>query len=120
VCLVAYILAALRIQSRFFGYITGIAAGSTLLALLEVFTELSRDWYYAALSVLAVGMILSAARFASLVKPGRWQVFVEPLRYLGLWLPAALMPLTLGLRLITRDTYDALHYAMSVSCFWVD
>ncbi|HET9912665.1 MAG TPA: hypothetical protein VFQ13_12290, partial [Anaerolineales bacterium] len=115
VCLVAYILAALRIQSRFFGYITGIAAGSLLLALLEVFTDLSGDWYFAALSLLAVGMILLAGRFARLAKAGRWQVFVEPFRYLGLWLPAALMPLTLGLRLLTRDTYDALHYAMAIS-----
>ena len=30
-CLIAYVLAALQIQSRFFGYITGIAAGSTVL-----------------------------------------------------------------------------------------
>jgi hypothetical protein len=115
VCLVAYIVAALRIQSRFFGYITGIAAGSTLLALLEVFTDVSRDWYYAALTVLAVGMILLAGRVANLATPGRWLVFVEPFRYLGLWLPAALMPLTLGLRIVTRDTYDALHYAMAFS-----
>lgn len=115
VCLVAYILAALRIQSRFFGYVTGIAAGSTLLASLEVFTNISRDWYFAALSFLAVGMILLAGRCARLAQPGRWQVFVEPFRYLGLWTPAALMPLTLGLRVVTRDTYAALHYAMAIS-----
>ncbi len=115
VCLVAYILAALWIQSRFFGYITGIAAGSTLLAFLEVVTGLSSDWYFAALSVLAFGMIFLAVRIARIPDPGRWKVFVEPLRYLALWTPAALMPLTLGLRLIKRDTYDSLHYAMAIS-----
>ena len=114
-CLIAYILAALQIQSRFFGYITGIAAGSTVLAFLEVFTNVSQDWYSAALSALAVGLILLATRLSNVSTPGRWRVFVEPFRYLALWTPAILMPLTLGLRLITRDTYDALHYAMAVN-----
>ncbi|NUQ83679.1 MAG: hypothetical protein HUU11_03105 [Anaerolineales bacterium] len=114
-CLIAYILAALLIQSRFFGYITGAAAGSTILSLLEVFTDVSRDWYSAALSVLAVGMILLGTRLSRLPRPGRWRVFSEPFRYLALWIPAALMPLSLGLRLVTRDAYDSLHYAMSVN-----
>jgi hypothetical protein len=114
-CLVAYILAALQIQSRFFGYITGIAAGSTILAFLEVFTDISRDWYSAALSVIAVGMIILGSRVLVSAQPGRWRVFADPFRYLALWTPAILMPLTLGLRLVTRDTYDALHYAMAVN-----
>src|SRR6185503_7665391 len=100
---------------RFFGYITGIAAGSTVLALLEVFTDVSQDWYSAALSVLAIGLIILATRLSNVTTPGRWMVFVEPFRYLALWTPAILMPLTLGLRLVTRDTYDALHYAMAVN-----
>ncbi|MCK7481661.1 MAG: hypothetical protein M0C28_34185 [Candidatus Moduliflexus flocculans] len=44
-------------------------------------------------------------------------MFSEPFLQLALWIPAALMPLTFGLRLVTRDTYDALHYAMSVNWF---
>lgn len=114
-CLSAYVFVALQIQSRFFGYITGIAAGSTILAFLEVFTDISRDWYSAALSVLAVGMILLARRISNLVPTSRWQVFADPFRYLALWTPAILMPLTLGLRLVTRNTYDALHDAMAVN-----
>lgn len=114
-CLAAYILAALQIQSRFFGYITGIAAGSMVLALLEVFSGNSRDGYAAALSGLAVGMIFLAKKISNLASPNRWQVFADPFRYLALWTPAILMPLTLGLRLVTRDTYDALHDAMAVS-----
>lgn len=116
-CLVVYILAALQIQSRFFGYITGIAAGSTVLALLEVFTDISRDWYSAAISILAVGLILLGTWITNRSQTGRWRVFAEPFRYLALWIPAAAMPLTLGLRLITRDTYDTLHYAMTVNWF---
>jgi hypothetical protein len=116
-CLVAYILAALQIQSRFFGYITGIAAGSTVLAALEVFTDLSNDWYSAALSVLAVGMLLLATGITRRPQAGRWRAFAEPFRYLALWTPAVLMPLTLGLRLVTRETYDALHYAMTANWF---
>ncbi|HEU0293682.1 MAG TPA: hypothetical protein VFR47_13155 [Anaerolineales bacterium] len=116
-CLVAYILAALQIQSRFFGYITGIAAGSAVLASLEVFTDLSSDWYSAALSVLAVGMLLLATGITRRQQAGRWRAFAEPFRYLALWTPAVLMPLTLGLRLVTREAYDALHYAMTVNWF---
>ena len=114
-CLVVYILVALQIQSRFFGYISGVAAGSAVLALLEVFTDLSRDWYSAALSILAVGLILLGTWITNRSQAGRWRVFAEPFRYLALWIPAAAMPLTLGLRLITRHTYDTLHYAMTVN-----
>jgi len=117
ICLIAYILTTLQIQSFFFGYITWIAAGSALLALLEVITDISRDWYSGALSFLAVGMLVLATRISNLAKPGRWLVFAEPFRYLALWVPAILMPLTLGLRLVTRDSYDALHYAMTVNWF---
>jgi hypothetical protein len=47
--------------------------------------------------------------------PRRWKVFIGPFRALALWIPGILMPLTLGLRLVTRDSYDALHYAMAVN-----
>ena len=114
-CLIAYILAALQIQSRFFGYITGIAAGSTALAFLEIVSDISRDWYSAALSMLAVFLIVLATSISNYFPTGRWNIFAEPFRYIALWIPAILMPLTLGLRLVTRDTYDALHYAMAVN-----
>lgn len=116
-CLAAYIIAALQIQSRFFGYITGAAAGSALLSLLELLTDLSRDWYSAALSLLAVTLFLLGTRLARHPRPGRWRVFSEPFLQLALWIPGVLMPLTLGLRLVTRDSYDALYYAMSATWF---
>jgi len=116
-CLATYILAALQIQSRFFGYITGLAAGSALLSILEAATDISRDWYSAAVSVLAVALIILGTRISRISNPGRWQVFADPFRHLALWIPAAAMPLTLGLRLITRETFDALHYAMTVNWF---
>ena len=114
-CFMVYVPAALQIQNDFFGTLTGIAAGSTILAALEVFTDISRDWYFAALSVLAVGMIILATRTSGVTPPRRWKVFVNPFRTLALWIPAILMPLTLGLRLVTRDSYDTLHYAMAVN-----
>lgn len=116
-CLIAYIIAALYIQSRFFGYITGLATGSALLAIIEVTTDMSRDWYSAAISILAVGMIILGTRLSRHPGPGRWRVFADPFRYLALWIPAATMPLTLGLRLVTRETFDPLHYAMTVNWF---
>lgn len=119
-CLVAYTLSALSIQSRFFGYLTAIAIGSALLAFLERFFQplgLSRDWYFAALTVLAALLNLTALALEKLKNPGRWRFFAEPFRFLALIIPAVLMPLTLALRLITRESYDALHYAMTVNWF---
>ncbi|PKO23407.1 MAG: hypothetical protein CVU38_04250 [Chloroflexi bacterium HGW-Chloroflexi-1] len=119
-CLFAYTIFTLQIQSRFFGYLTGAAAGSAVMASIEQFHQasgLSRDWYTAGLSALAVAMLLAATGISRHPDPKRWKVFVDPFRYLALLLPAVLMPLTLGLRLVTRQTYDALHYAMTIDWF---
>jgi hypothetical protein len=119
-CLIAYILSAFAIRSRFFGYITAVAIGSTLLAILEKFFQplgLSRDWYYAALTVLAAGLNLLALDLEDSPEPQRWHFFTEPFRALGLLVPAVVMPLTLALRLLTRDSFDSLHYAMTLSWF---
>ena len=120
VCLLAYVLSTLAIQSRFFGYLTGVAVGSLAMSTLEVtrnLTHLSRDWFTASLSVVAFGMILLAAQITRTVDAGRWRVFAQPFRYMGLIIPGVLMPLTLVMRLATRDTFDALHYAMTVNWF---
>lgn len=116
ICFGAYTLSAFLIQSRLFGYLTGIAAGSLVLSALEVF-HIPRDWYTAGLSALAVGLLLLATWLSRLENASRWRFFADPFRYLALILPAVLMPLTLGLRLVTRDTFDALHYAMTVNWF---
>jgi hypothetical protein len=120
VCLLAYTLSALSIQSRFFGYLTAVALGSVLLAVLEKFFQplgLARDWYYAALTLLAAALNLAALSLERMKSPGRWRCFAEPFRFLALLTPALLMPLTLALRLLTRESYDALHYAMTVIWF---
>ena len=119
-CLVVYTISALGIQSRFFGYITAVALGSSLLAILEKFFQplgLSRDWYYAALALLAAALNLTAIALERLKDSGRWRFFAEPFRFLALLLPALLMPLSLALRLLTRGSYDALHYSMTVTWF---
>ncbi len=125
-----YIFLALQIQSRFFGYLVGVAAGSLILAGIEI-SSLSRDWYSAGISALAVLMLFAAAGLAraphsSHFEPQnggneggtRLQVFVDPFRYLGLWIPAILMPLTMGLWLVTRhNAFDALQNATTVNWF---
>lgn len=116
ICFGAYTLSAFLIQSRLFGYLTGIAAGSLVLSALEVF-HIPRDWFTAGLSALAVALLLLATWLSRLENASRWRFFADPFRYLALLLPAVLMPLTLGLRLVTRDTFDALHYAMTVNWF---
>jgi hypothetical protein len=127
--LMVYILLALQIQSRFFGYLVAVAAGSLIMAGIEV-AGLSRDWYSAGISALAVGMLLTAAGLTRSTHFGvenggtqgemaeRLRVFVDPFRYLALWTPALLMPLTLGLWLVTRHfAFDALQNATTVNWF---
>ncbi|MBI5950849.1 MAG: hypothetical protein HY865_04270 [Chloroflexi bacterium] len=119
-CVIAYVVSTLVIQSRFFGYLTGMAVGSLAMSVIEVtrdFTHLSQDWFTASLSVVAAGMVILAVWIARTKEAGRWRVFAEPFRYLGLIVPGVLMPLTLVMRLVTRDTFDALHYAMTVNWF---
>lgn len=120
ICLIAYAFSTLRIQSRFFGYLTGMAVGSLAMATIEVtrdFTHISRDWFTASVSITAAGLIMLAAQITRMKEAERWQVFAEPFRYLGLIVPGLLMPLTLVMRLTTRDTFDALHYAMTINWF---
>ena len=121
VCLIAYILATLRIQSRFFVYLVGIAAGGLVLGGIEVAHQrigFSRDWYSAGLSGLALGLILLAGGLIRLQAESRWRIFAAPFRALALLIVGALMPLTFGWRFIDRSTYDALHAALTVN-WWL-
>jgi hypothetical protein len=125
-CLIAYIFATFIIRSRFFGYLVGVAAGSIVLALIEVAHQaigLSLDWRTAGLSLLAFGLICLATAL------GKWQkvalqdevsphFFAEPFRYLSLLTVGVLMPLTFGWRYLQRDTFDTLHYALTIN-WWV-
>lgn len=120
-CLGAYALVTWIIQSPVFGYLVGTAAGSVVLAAIEVGHKsagLSRDWYSAGLTVLAVGMLLLGTAISRRARPGRWRVFADPFRYLALLAVGVLMPLTLAWRFIDRQGYDALHYALTIN-WWL-
>lgn len=115
VCLIAYTMAALRIQSRIFGYLVAVAAGSALLAAGEV-AGVARDWASGGLSALAGGLILLAPRLERDPQAGgRWRVLAEPFRYVALLTIGVLMPATLAWRYIDRITFDALHYALTLT-----
>ena len=121
VCFLAYIIVTLNIQSRFFGYLVGTAAGSIVLAAIEVGHQtmsLSRDWYSAGISGLALVFIFVAAGLQRLPSKSRWRLFLDPLRYLALLSAAILMPLTFGWRYVERSGYDALHYALTIN-WWL-
>jgi hypothetical protein len=120
-CLAAYLVVTLTIQNSLFGYLVGAAAGSVVLAAIEIGYKsvgLSRDWYTAGLSVLALAMLVLGTALARAAKPGRWRVLADPLRYLALLTAGVLMPLTFGWRFIDRATYDTLHYALTVN-WWL-
>ncbi len=117
-CLLAYIFITLNIQSRFFGYLVATAAGSTVLAIIEIGNQLlglSLDWRTAALSVLSLWLIIIATTLSNLPKSSQWRVLAEPLRYIALLTVGILMPLTFGWRFINRATFDTLHYAVTIN-----
>ncbi|HEX9924611.1 MAG TPA: hypothetical protein VGD99_18280, partial [Anaerolineae bacterium] len=120
-CLAAYTITALIIRSRFFGYLVGVAAGSTVLALIEVGHQaagLSLDWRTAGLSGVALGLIMLATVWDRQPNVGPWRSLAEPFRYLSLLTVGVLMPLTFGWRFVYRDSYDALHYALTIN-WWL-
>lgn len=126
-CLAAYIAITLLTQSWLFGYLVGAAAGSAVMSLIEIGNQhisLARDWDAAALSALAVALMLIAAKLETLFfqKTGfprsPWRVMAEPFRNLALIAIGAIMLLSFGWRYIDRKTYDALHYSMTVS-WWL-
>ncbi len=121
VCLGAYLLIALLIQSRLFGYLVGVAAGSAVLAVIELAHQaagLSLDWRTAALALLAAFLLLLATLIGRYWPASRWRALAGPFRYLALLTVAVLMPLTFGWRFIDRATYDTLHYALTIT-WWV-
>jgi hypothetical protein len=119
-CLIAYTMATLSIQSRLFGYLVGAAAGSAVLALIELghqWVDLSLDWRTAGLSVLAAALLFTT-RLASLAHTRRWRAFADPFRTLAVMSVAVIMPLTFAWRFINYLTYDTMHTALAVN-WWV-
>ncbi len=116
-CLAAYGLTTLLTQSIFFGYLVGGAAGSAMLALVELahqHARISLDWRSAALALLAVGLVL----LAHILRRTAWRVFVEPFRHLALIAAGVLMLMSFGWRYIDRRTFDTLHAAMTIT-WWL-
>lgn len=115
--LLFYIFMTMQIQSRFFGYLVGVAAGSLILAVMETF-RLPRDYYGIGLSLLALLMLSLATIISRETTPQRLKVLIDPFRYLALWLPAVLMPLTMGQWLVLHHaTLDNLQNATAVTWF---
>ncbi|MBA3530291.1 MAG: hypothetical protein H0T73_00020, partial [Ardenticatenales bacterium] len=125
VCLGAYLLTTFAIHSTFFGYLVGMAAGSTALAVVELGHQhlgLPTDWRSSALTLTAVLLLALATRFRQQGQTpvtGRpFYLLAEPFRFLALLTVGVLMPLTFGLRYLQRESYDALHYAVTLN-WWV-
>lgn len=130
VSLGAYFIATLIIRSRFFGYMVGVAAGSIVLALIELCHQnfsLSLDWRTAGLSLLAGGLLLLAAKLESWQKTPALAahrlayalpLFTEPFRFMALLSAGVLMPLTFGWRYTQRPGYDTLHAGLTLN-WWL-
>lgn len=120
-CLAAYTLGTLAIQSRIFGYLVGAAAGSTVLAGIELghqMAALSLDWRTAGLSGLAAILLGLAWMLDRRSPTKRRRAFAVPFRYLALLTAAVLMPLTFGWRYLNHPTYDTFHTALTIN-WWL-
>lgn len=124
VCLAIYAFVALSSRAQIFGYLTGVAAGSNVLALNHIGNQsfgLSLDWQSAGLSILGAALLAIAARLPSDSDEGwtgRLRVFPAPFRALTLLGVAVLMLLTFAQRYIERSEYDTLHYALALN-WWI-
>jgi hypothetical protein len=124
-CLSAYLIGTFIIRHQFFGYLVGVAAGSTVLALVEIghqSTGLSLDWRSAGLSALTLGLIILATYLAppaDAARSGpRASLLAAPFRYLSLLGVTIIMLLTLAWRYSRLDTFDTFHNALIVN-WWI-
>jgi hypothetical protein len=125
VCLLVYIVATFIIRSRLFAYLVGIAAGSVVLALIEMGHQvfgLSLDWRSAGLAILCLGLTILATtltfRSEHQTSLSTKRIFANPLRYLALVSIGLIMLLTFGWRFVWRELYDTLHYALTLD-WWL-
>ncbi len=93
VCLPIYTLTALRLRAEFFGYTVAVAAGSLLLAALQVAGS-PPDWWLAAVTALALASVVLAHRLQS--SPKAWSILSSPLRFSALVASAATLLVGLG------------------------
>ncbi|MCB0208662.1 MAG: hypothetical protein KDJ52_05015 [Anaerolineae bacterium] len=122
--LLVYIISTYLIRSRFFGYLVGTAAGSTVLALIQVGHQLfglSLDWRSAGLSTLALLLTIVGTRLTDsspqATKSVR-NVFSVSFGYLSLLAMGVILPLTFGWRYLQRDGFDTLHLALVIN-WWL-
>ncbi|MFQ5575434.1 MAG: hypothetical protein ACE5G8_00445 [Anaerolineae bacterium] len=120
-CLAAYAIATAIIRSRFFGYLVVAAAGSAVLAAVQIghqTANLSLDWRTAGLSALALALMALATALEQKEQTAARRAFVEPFRYMALLAVGVLMPFTFAWRYLDRPGIDSLHYAMTAN-WWL-
>ncbi len=90
VCLAAYLVTAVWLQAPFFGYLIGLAAGSLLVAALNI-VGIGRAWWQVGVIVTAVTLALSGEWLHP--RPGRWHFLARPFGQMALALtvPALLV-----------------------------
>ncbi len=97
VCLFVYLATTLLMNFEFFGYLVVLAAGSLLAAIVQV-SGLPGDIRWAALTGLALGLVLLSELFRG--RWGRLSLLSTPFSHMALAIPTVILPLALGWRLI--------------------
>lgn len=114
-CCAAYLFTALRIQARFFGYLVGIAAGSTVCALMRV-AGIHTDWWSPALCLVSLVVPLTVNPLGA--RDDRWVILRHPLWHVAVLVATVLLPLTVTWYATGRAEGESFRLAMALT-WWL-
>ncbi len=114
-CWGAYLFTALRIQSQFFGYLVGVAVGSSVCAFMRV-SGVHTDWWSPVLCVTCLASALIGDRLSAV--SGQWVVLRRPLWHVAILVALVVMPLTATWCATGRATGRTFRLAMAIT-WWL-
>jgi hypothetical protein len=114
-CWAAYLFTALRIQARFFGYLVGVAVGSTLWALMRV-AGIHTDWWSPAQCLVSLVATSSVGPLAA--RDRRWAILRWPLWHVAVLVATVLLPLTATWYATGRAEGESFRLALAIT-WWL-
>lgn len=114
VCLAAYLATAVWLQAPFFGYLIGLAAGSLLVATLNM-VGVGRAWWQVGVMATAVALALLGEWLYP--RPGRWHFLARPFGQMALALTVPVLLVGLGWSYF-RGGSTAFHAAVALD-WWL-
>ncbi len=115
VCLVVYLGTAVLIQAAFFGYLIGLAAGSLVVASLNL-VGVNQAWWSVGVAATAVALVLAGEWLQN--RPGRWHIVSRPFGQIALAAVVPVMALGIGWGFLGPGRGRSFHMALAVD-WWL-